>query len=158
MFRRGDGHRAHDACLFIFLDPAADMLVHERPHLRRPGFNAGAGGFAVVQGYGELGTLAVGDVEDRSFPRAERGYGGLARFVLSTRSTSGQGGRASVRASTVRTLAFPIGDFPTFVGAETLLRAAAATARVEKRAALIARELAVECSVPLLRYGGGGAP
>ena len=86
-----------------------------------PGLDAGAGGFAVVQGDDELGALAVGDVEDPGFPGVERGHGGLARgrFILSRLSAGGQGGWASVRGYTLRTLAFPVGDLPTFVESST---------------------------------------
>ena len=50
----------HSARVFVSIDPASHMLVHQRPYLRRPGFDSRASGFAVVQGDDEFGALAVG--------------------------------------------------------------------------------------------------
>jgi hypothetical protein len=52
------------------------MLVHERPYLGWPSFDARASAFAFVQGDDEFGSLAVGDVEDPALPGVQRGDGG----------------------------------------------------------------------------------
>ena len=98
------------------------MLIHEC-RLRRPAFNVAAGASPLFRATANSVCSPARDVEDPSFPRAERGHGGLARgrFVLSTPSTSGQGGRASDEPLTLRTLAFPVADLPTLVGAAELL-------------------------------------
>jgi len=74
----------YGACLFVFLDPASHMLVHERLHLCGPSFHARTGGFAVHQGEDELDAVAAGDVKDPGFPGVECGDSGAAgdRFVL----------------------------------------------------------------------------
>ena len=78
IFRRCHGDRAHSMRLVVLLDPAAHMLIHQRPDLRRPGLDAGAGGFAVLQGDDEFRPLAVGDIEHPGFPGVEHGDSGVA--------------------------------------------------------------------------------
>jgi hypothetical protein len=79
IFRRRYGNRAHSARVFVLLDPAIHMLIDEHPHFRRPGLNAGAGVFAVLQGDDELRPLAVRDIEGCGFPGEQRAGGGRAR-------------------------------------------------------------------------------
>lgn len=74
--RRGDGNCEYGAGGFFVLCPAVHMLVHERPHLGWPSFDARLSAFAFLQGDDEFGALAVGDVEDARFPRVQRGHRG----------------------------------------------------------------------------------
>ncbi len=76
---RGHGHCADGVPVFVFLDPARNVLVHERPHLGWPSFDAYASGFAFVQADDELSPLALGEVEDPGLPGVQRGDRGLAR-------------------------------------------------------------------------------
>ena len=73
------GHCADGALLLVVFDPAAHMLVHERPHFGWPSFDACASGFAFVQADDELSPLALGEVEDPGLPGVQRGDRGLAR-------------------------------------------------------------------------------
>ena len=112
IFWRGHGHCTHSACLFVFLDPAAHMLVHQCSHLSRPTFDPRAGGFAFLQGHDELGALAVSDIEYGRFPGVKRGHSGPARkrCFLDSLLTSGQGRWASVQGCTLPTLEFLVGS------------------------------------------------
>jgi hypothetical protein len=65
--------------VFVFLDPARNVLVDERPHFGWPSFDAYASGFAFVQADDELSPLALGEVEDPGLPGVQRGDRGLAR-------------------------------------------------------------------------------
>jgi hypothetical protein len=91
--RRGDGNGEYGALAFVVFDPANDVLVHERPHLGWPSFDARVSAFAFLQGEDELGALAVGDIEHARFPRVQRGDGGRAceRFVRSGCPPAGGG-------------------------------------------------------------------
>ena len=76
VFRGCHGDGMHSARVFVFNGPASHMLVHERPYLGWPSFDARASAFAFVQGDDEFGSLAVGDVEDPALPGVQRGDGG----------------------------------------------------------------------------------
>ena len=148
----GDG--MHVAGVFVFIDPATHMLVHERPHLRGPGFDLRAGGFAILQGDDELRSLAVGDVEDPALPRVKGGDGGRTceRFARGGVWGSEQGSLASVRSRTLGTQPLRVEAKATISAAESLRAAAGTSARHERLAAPIANALLDELDrVALLR-------